>query len=89
VFVFFLHRTPAPANDNVIGYFHPYDHSPDELNEFLEQTPYLLNGAIFVATLLDQGFHVRGLDLSAQADRFLADGIESYHNDEYFVKSQE
>jgi hypothetical protein len=72
-----------------LGYFHPYDHSPDELNEYLEQTPYLLNRAMFAATLFEQGFRVRGLNLSVQADRFLADGIESSYNDEHFVKSQE
>lgn len=72
-----------------LGYFHPYDHSPDELNEFLDQTSYLLNGTMFAAALFEQGFHVRGLNLSAQADRFLADGIESSYNDEHFVKAQE
>jgi hypothetical protein len=81
--------TPASANENYLGYFHPYDHSPDELNEFLEQAPYLLNGSMFAATLFEQEFHVRGLNLSTQADRFLADGIESSHNDDHFVKSQE
>ena len=44
---------------------------------------------MFAATLFEQGFHVRGLDLSAQADRFLADGIESPHNDEHPVASRE
>jgi hypothetical protein len=86
---FLLNRTPASANDNILGYFHPYGHSPDELNEFLEQTPYLVNGTMFAATLFEQGFHVRDLNLSAQADRFLANGIESSHNDEHFVGSQE
>jgi hypothetical protein len=78
-----------PLTTSYPGYFHPYDHSPDELNEFLEQTPYLLNGTEFAATLFEQGFYVRGLNLSAQADRFLADGIESSYNDAHFVKSQE
>lgn len=89
MFVSPLRRTPASANDNIAGYFHPYDHSPDELDEFLEQTPYLLNGAKFAATLFEQAFQLRGLKLSVQADRFLADGIESSHNDAHFVKSQE
>jgi len=84
-----VHPKPASANDKYLGYFHPYDHSPDELNEFLEQEPYLLNGSMFAATLFEQGFHVRGLNLSAQADHFLADGIDSSHNVNHFVKSQE
>lgn len=72
-----------------LGYNHPYDHSPEEINEFLEQAPYLSNGTMFAATLFERGFDVRGLNLPGQADHFLEDGIESSHHDEHAVKSQE
>jgi hypothetical protein len=84
-----LHRIPASANDNISDYFHPYDYSPGELDEFLAQTPHLLNGTRFAATLFDQGFHIPALNLPTQADYFLEDGIESSHNDNHFVKAQE
>lgn len=83
-----LRCRPASANGEILDYHHPYHHSPEETNEFLEQAPYLLNGTRFAATLFEQGFDVLGLDLLAQADRFLEDGIESSHDDEHFVKSQ-
>lgn len=86
---FLLCHIRTSANESILDYHHPYDHSPDELNEFLEQTPYLLNGTKFAATLLAQGFHLPRLSLPAQADHFLQDGIESSHNDEHVVKSQE
>lgn len=86
---FLLRRTLASANNKIPDYHHPYDHSPDELNEFLEQTPYLLNGTRFAATLFERGFHLPRLSLPTQADHFLEDGIESSHNDGHVVKSQE
>ncbi|KAM0709969.1 hypothetical protein Q7P35_002331 [Cladosporium inversicolor] len=86
--LFPLHHRPASAKDNIIDYHHPYDHSPEEINEFLEQAPYLLNGTRFAATLFEQGFDAPRLDLAAQADHLLEDGIESPHNDEHPVKSR-
>lgn len=79
----------ALANNSMLDYHHPYDHSPEEMVEFLDQAPYLLNGTVFTATLFERGFDVPGLNLSAQADHFLEDGIESSHNDEHVIKSQE
>jgi hypothetical protein len=86
---FLLHRTSESANDNILDYCHPCDHSPEELDEFLGQAPELLNGTIFTATLFERGFHLPRLSLPAQVDLFLEGGIESSHNDEHFVKSQE
>jgi hypothetical protein len=71
----------------MLDYHHPYDHSPDETDEFLEQTSYLLNGTKFVATLFEQGFRIPGSNLATQADHFLEDGIESSHKDEHVVKA--
>jgi hypothetical protein len=82
------HRILTSANGIIPDYHHPYDHSPDEIDEFLEQAPYLLNGTRFAATLFEQGFHLPSLNLAAQADHFLEDGIESSHKDEHVVKSQ-
>jgi len=80
---------PGSANGKTLDYHHhPHDHSPEEINEFLEQAPYLLNGTRFAAKLLEQGFDATGLNLPALADRFLEDGIESSHNEEHVVKSQ-
>jgi hypothetical protein len=79
----------ASAKDNILDYHHPYDHSPEEIDEFLEQAPYLLNGTRFAATLFERGFDVPGLNLPARTDHFLEDGIESSHNDDHVVKSQE
>jgi hypothetical protein len=85
---FSSHRALTSANGTILDYHHPYDHSPDEIDEFLEQAPYLLNGTRFAATLFEQGFHLPGLDLAVQADHFLEDGFESSHDDEHLVKSQ-
>jgi hypothetical protein len=79
----------ASAKDNILDYHHPYDHFPEEIDEFLEQAPYLLNGTRFAATLFERGFDVPGLNLPARTDHFLEDGIESSHNDDHVVKSQE
>jgi hypothetical protein len=79
---------PISTDDYFLDYHDAYDHSPDEIDEFLEQAPYLLNGTRFAATLLEQGFHLPRLNLAVQADHFLEDGIESSHHDEYVVKSQ-
>ena len=58
-----LHRKTVFADESGLDYFHPCDHSPDELEEFLGQTPYLLNGTRFAATLFEQGFYVPFLNL--------------------------
>jgi hypothetical protein len=78
-----------PSNNNVLDYHHPYDHSPEEIDPFLEQAPYLLNGTMFAATLFERGFDVPGLNLPSQADHFLEDGIESSYSDEHVVKFKE
>jgi hypothetical protein len=85
---FVPYRRGVSANGIIPDYHHPYDHSPDKIDEFLEQAPYLLNGTRFAATLFEQGFHLPSLNLAVQADHFLEDGIESSHNDEHVVKSQ-
>jgi hypothetical protein len=82
-------RIPESADSNTPGYFHPYDHSPDELDEFLEQAPELLNGTIFAATLFERGIHLPHLTWFSTIDDFLWIGVESCYNDEHFVKSQE
>jgi hypothetical protein len=82
------HRILISANGIIPDYHHPYNNSPDGIDEFLEQTPYSLNGTRFAATLFEQGFHLSGLNLAIQADHFLEDGIESSHHDEHVVKAQ-
>jgi hypothetical protein len=79
----------ATTKDNTLGYIDPNDHSPDEIDEFLEQAPYLLNGTIFAATLFERGFRLPLLRWFPKIDDFLMEGIESPHNDEHFVKAQE
>lgn len=85
---FLLYLKPASADDNILDYHHPCDHSPEEANEFLEQARYLLNGTRFAATLFERGFDTPRLNLAIQADHFLEDEIESSHNDEHPVKLQ-
>jgi hypothetical protein len=87
--LFLFHHIPESADDKIIGYFHPYDHSPDELDEFLDQAPELLNGTIFAATLFERGFHLRRLTWFSTIDDSLWMGVESSYNDKHFVKAQE
>jgi hypothetical protein len=44
---------------------------------------------MFAATLFERGFRLPLLTWFSKIDDFLMDGIESFHNDEHFVKAQE
>lgn len=86
---FFSFVTGPHLLTTVLGYNHPYDHASEEIHEFFEQAPYLLNGTMFAATIFEQRFDLPGLTLPSQADHFLEDGIESSYSDEHVVKSKE